>query len=235
MTGVGPSLAVQHMTVEYHGHTAHASAAPWEGQNALDAAFLAYSAVSVLRQQIKPNYRVHGIVKGRDWAPNIVPDYAAMDWIARAPSQDELKILKERVLACINGAATASACKVIIDDSSPPYLDLRQNKALTTNYAHVMSSEFKTVVTNMSGSIGGSTDFGNVTYELPSIHPMFSIPTEPNGGNHTPQFTKSAGTKEAHEATLKVTKALAHTGFRVIADDSFFKEVKDAYEGGKIF
>jgi hypothetical protein len=55
---------------------------------------------------------------------------------------------------------------------------------------------------------------------------QLAIPTEPNGGNHTPQFTKSAGTKEAHEATLKVTKALAHTGFRVIADDSFFKEVR---------
>lgn len=50
--------------------SAHASAAPWEGQNALDAAFLAYSAVSVLRQQIRPDHRVHGIVEGRNWAPN---------------------------------------------------------------------------------------------------------------------------------------------------------------------
>lgn len=86
--GAGSSLATQPIVVEYFGHTsvtrlqhyytpsqycfysAHAAAAPWEGQNALDAAVLAYNSVSVLRQQIRPECRVHGIIEGRNWEPN---------------------------------------------------------------------------------------------------------------------------------------------------------------------
>ncbi|KAG1767822.1 hypothetical protein EDD22DRAFT_949874 [Suillus occidentalis] len=63
-------LALSFITVEYQGHTAHAGLSPWEGQNALDAAVLAYNNISLLRQQIKPTHRVHGIFEGKDWAPN---------------------------------------------------------------------------------------------------------------------------------------------------------------------
>ncbi|EED83197.1 predicted protein, partial [Postia placenta Mad-698-R] len=67
---LGPSLAIQTLDVEFKGHGAHAAAHPWEGRNALDAAFLAYSSIAMLRQQMKPTHRVHGIVTGKDWAPN---------------------------------------------------------------------------------------------------------------------------------------------------------------------
>ena len=50
--------------------------APWEGQNALDAAVSAYTSVSLLRQQVKPTHRIHGIIEGKDWAANIIPDFA---------------------------------------------------------------------------------------------------------------------------------------------------------------
>ncbi|KAG8702879.1 hypothetical protein FRC08_003194 [Ceratobasidium sp. 394] len=76
----GGSLAIQIFSVEYHGQTAHAGAAPWEGKNALDAAFIAYAAISALRQQIHPAMRVHGMIEGRDWAPNIIQDYAKMTY-----------------------------------------------------------------------------------------------------------------------------------------------------------
>jgi len=76
---------------------------------------------------------------------------------------------------------------------------------------------------------GASTDFGNVTYELPALHPAYGIPTKPGGGNHTKQFTRSARTEEAHEATMIVTKALALTGVKVIMDDGLFKEIKKAF------
>lgn len=97
--------------------SAHAGAAPWEGINALDAAFLAYSGVSVLRQQTKPDHRVHGIIEGKDWTPNgaylvskystfsnriiVIPDYAKMRWIVRAPTWPELVILQDRLTACL--------------------------------------------------------------------------------------------------------------------------------------
>ncbi|CCM01333.1 uncharacterized protein FIBRA_03382 [Fibroporia radiculosa] len=226
-SSLGPSLACQPLEVEFFGHGAHAAWAPWEAQNALDAAFLAYSSVSVLRQQIKPSHRVHGIVSGRDWAPNIIPDYAKMRWIVRAPTWDELVALRERVKACFEAAAHATACKVTIA-AGPGYYDLRQNQILGEQFAQVVdrygfSAEF-------DEGMAASTDFGNVTYALPSLHPGFAIPTPPNGGNHTPQFTEAAGTPEAHTAMLGVTKALAATGFRVVADAEFTMQVKKAWE-----
>jgi len=234
-TGLGTSLAIQAIEVEYTGHTAHASAAPWEGQNALDAAVIAYQSVAVLRQQIKPDHRVHGIFEGKNWAANVIPDNAKMHWIVRAPSADEVTVLKERVIACLEAAAHATATKAKIISPTPPYNDLRQNAALSQNYADVCTQTYNMSITDSSGSIGGSTDFGNVTYELPAIHPMFSIPTEPNGGNHTALFAKAARTKEAHAQVIKVIKGLAHTGFRVIDDDKFYKDVKTAFEENVTF
>jgi len=195
---------------------------------------LAYSAVSVLRQQIKPDHRVHGIVApSKDWAANtVIPDYAAMHWYTRAPSAAECAVLRERVKACLTAAATSTGCKVKIDDSVPPLFDIRQNTALARNYAHLAKDLYGWKVTDVGGAIGGSTDFGNVTYALPSIHPSFTIPTKPNGGNHTALFTEAAGTEAAHEATLIAIKSLAHTGFRVIDDEVFFDDVKGAFEKG---
>jgi len=199
----------------------------------LDAAVLAYNSVAVLRQQIKPDHRVHGIIEGKNWAANIIPDYAKMHWIVRAPSADEVQVLRERVVACLEAAAHATATKSKIVSPTPPHNDLRQNLVLGENYGDVCSQKYDMQVNAMSGSIGGSTDFGNVTYELPALHPMFAIPTEPNGGNHTALFTKSARTKEAHAQVIKVIKGLAHTGLRVIDDDKFFKEAKAAFEEDK--
>ena len=96
---------------------AHAAAAPWEAQNALDAAFVAYASISALRQQMKPDQRVHGIILGRDWTANgtqlsiygwleayrrdaVIPDYAKLRYYVRAPTWTELESLRGRVVAC---------------------------------------------------------------------------------------------------------------------------------------
>ncbi|KDQ13055.1 hypothetical protein BOTBODRAFT_33931 [Botryobasidium botryosum FD-172 SS1] len=229
-TGTGSSLAVQGLQVEFFGHTAHASAAPWEGQNALDAAFLTYSSISVLRQQIKPTHRVHGIVEGRDWKANIIPDYAKMRWLVRAPSVAELEVLHGRIKACFEAAALATGCKMKLEEDIPAY-DIRQNNALLGEFRAYLKDRYDWLdFPDKGGAVGGSTDFGNVTYELPSIHPSYAIPTKPNGGNHTADFTASARTKEAHEATLAVTKAIAVTGLRILGDKKYLAEVKKAHK-----
>ncbi|KAG8854571.1 hypothetical protein FRB96_007441 [Tulasnella sp. 330] len=228
--GTGPSLAIQKLIVQYFGHTAHASAAPWEGKNALDAAFLAYSAISVLRQQIKPTHRVHGVVEGRNWASNIIPDYAKMEWLVRAPSWAEVQALRERVK---KAAALATDCRMEYHQE-PAMYDLRQNITLADEFSAVAKQRYGiSTDVGAEGAIGGSTDFGNVTYELPSLHPMFAIPTVPNGGNHTKLFADAAGTKEAHAATLPIIKALAITGSRVLTDDAFLAKVKQSFKNGE--
>jgi len=215
--------------VEYRGHSAHAALSPWQGQNALDAAVAAYTNVSLLRQQVKPSHRIHGVFEGKDWAANVIPDNAKMLWYVRAPTVAEVREADPRVRACFQASALATGCSVEISGMQPPMHDLRQNKALADTFARVHRSKTGPV-DHEWGISSASTDFGNITYALPSIHPGFSIPTEPNGGNHTPAFTSAAATLEAHQACLEVCKALALTGLRVIEDDKFYAEMRETFE-----
>ncbi|KAJ7253038.1 hypothetical protein B0H12DRAFT_1117157 [Mycena haematopus] len=224
-------LAMERLTVEYFGHTAHAALSPWEGRNALDAAVLGYNNISALRQQLRPTHRVHGIFEGKDWAPNIIPDYAKYICFVRAPTVVEQKETLKRVLPCFDAAALATGCtvKVTFEGESS---DIRQNKALGDEVAHIVRSKYGDIDYEW-GIKSASTDFGNVTYALPSLHPGFAIPTVADGGNHTPGFEKAAATTEAHYACLDVSKALAATGVRVIIDDHFYAQVKKTFEEDK--
>ncbi|KJA25233.1 hypothetical protein HYPSUDRAFT_37712 [Hypholoma sublateritium FD-334 SS-4] len=222
-------LALQRVTVEYTGHTAHAALSPWEGKNALDAAVLGYNNISALRQQLRPTHRVHGIFEGRDWAPNIIPDYAKFICYVRAPTRAEMQATVKRVLPCFEAAALATGCEVKIVLEQGSTFDLRQNAALGGEVANIVLNKYGSIDYEW-GIKSASTDFGNVTYALPSLHPGFAIPTILDGGNHTPGFERSAATIAAHYACLDVTKALAATGVRVILDDSFFAKVQQTFK-----
>ncbi|KAG6872924.1 hypothetical protein C0995_005182 [Termitomyces sp. Mi166 len=209
------SLALEKVTVEYTGHTAHAALSPWEGRNAQDAAVLAYNNVSALRQQLLPTHRIHGVFEGKDWAPNIIPDYSKLNYYVRAPTRSELKAAVKRVIPCFEAAALATGCEVKITTSPGP-LDLRQNSALGGEVANIITAKY-----------------GDIDYEwgIKSLHVSnTAIPTIENGGNHTAGFETTAASLEAHYACLDVTKALAATGIRVLIDDDFFSEVKKAYD-----
>jgi amidohydrolase len=120
-------IAIQELEVEYHGHAAHAAAAPWEGRNALDAAVLGYMNVAALRQHIRPNERIHGIfTKGGD-KPNIVPADAAMDWYIRSGTLESLQPLKARVFTCLEAAATACGCTMDHAWVGETYADMIDN------------------------------------------------------------------------------------------------------------
>jgi amidohydrolase len=223
----GSCLAMQLIDVEFFGHSAHAGNAPWEGANALDAAFLAYSNVSVLRQQIKPDHRVTGVIQGCKSAANVIPDYVQMHWLLRAPDRDQLQKLRERIEACFKGAVIAAGCRLKITPNNA-YYDLRQNATLGRYFSETMRSCFG--MDTRQVSVGASTDFGNVSYVMPSLHPSFAIPTQPHGGNHTPEFAVSARTIEAHKICMTVTKGLAWTGFLVLSDDKFYAEMRDEFQ-----
>ncbi|KAK0217826.1 hypothetical protein IW262DRAFT_1298439 [Armillaria fumosa] len=245
----GTTTAMQEAEVEYFGQSAHAGAAPWEGTNALDAAFLAYSSISVLRQQTKPDHRIHGILGGKNWSANVIPDYAHMTWIVRAPTHGEVDEFAERVKSCfemiasnssgIRAAALATACKVKINFTTP-YYELLQNSVLGKERIRRQGREelwygirrrwiislnrlWKCVIRP------GMKDF-LLLLALPALHPVYAIPTEPKGGNHTPAFAKAAATMAAHEATMTVTKGLALTGLRALQDKAFLKAVKAEFE-----
>ncbi|KIK95676.1 hypothetical protein PAXRUDRAFT_11292 [Paxillus rubicundulus Ve08.2h10] len=238
---LGTCLAMVDLQVDYSGHTAHAGLSPWEGQNALDAAVLAYTNIGLMRQQIKPTHRVHGVFHGKDWTPNIIPDNSTMYWFVRAPTTKEALETATRVKACFEAAATATGCTVKITPRSI-WNELVQNTTLGA-FVHFFSrdpiekafpgEEFVDVVRKRYGATAwdrgiarGSTDFGNISYLMPGLHPYFSIPTLPGGANHTRAFTDAAATDAAHEACYNISKALAHVGMRALTDETFLTKVK---------
>jgi len=181
------------------------------------------------RQQTKPDHRVHGIVQGKDWSPNVIPDYACMKWYIRAPTYTELAVFVERVRNCFEAGALATSCTIKITPEFT-YYDLHQNSVLAEEFRSA-SGRYGVRVGSQSST--ASTDFGNVSYHLPALHPGFAIPTEPNGGNHTPAFVKAAATPEAHTAMMTTSALLALTGLRALSDDTFFRRMKAEYDLSK--
>ena len=216
---VRPSvLAIQPLEVEFRGRAAHAAAQPWEGRNALDALVHAYNGIALLRQQLRPEIRVHGVVQHGGDKPNIIPDRAAAEFYVRAPTEPLLDETLERVQACFRAAAEATGCEFSERRLDSRYSDLATNDALARAYAAnaaELGLEIPDAEQASDGEIG-STDMGNVSHLVPGIHPLFAIPAA--GATHTIDFREAAARPEAHAATLRSTKALAMTALDLLAD-----------------
>ncbi|KAG6834484.1 hypothetical protein H0H93_009393 [Arthromyces matolae] len=177
----------------------------------------------------------------------VIPDKAKMICYVRAPTRTEAEATLKRVLPCFEAAALATGCTVKTTITGRTF-DLRQNAVLGGEVANIVTAKFGEIDYEW-GIKSASTDFGNVTYALPALHPGFcmslpfpesllvansvstgpAIPTVKDGGNHTIQFTEAASTPVAHSACLDVTKALAATGVRVLIDDEFIAKVNAKY------
>lgn len=221
-------IAREELHVRYRGRNAHAGAAPWEGVNALDALVLAYSAISAMRQQFLPTDRVHGIITEGGTKPNIIPDTSAAEYYIRSRNMRELQKLRAKVVGCFEGAATAAGCTVEVETVGKTYAEVITNSVMADAYCNHMASLGLELSRGGQGGIGGaSTDMGNISYTVPSIHPSFAIPT--TAVNHTPGFTASAATPEAHQAMLRAAKALALTALDLYASDDLLSRAKQEF------
>lgn len=225
----GPMLAVTTVRVEYTGRTAHAGAAPQEGVNAQDAAVLAYTNISALRQQIETTARTHGIIIGQDWAPNVIPGKSAIVWITRGVNVKVRDEVKAKVNRCFQAAALATGCDVRIIEQVP-YADLRNSATLAADYRTFMSQKYEQKYSTDPWS--ASTDFGDVTYALPALHSAYRIPLDDpkTQGNHTIGFTQAAQTIEAHRLTLQAAVGIAVVGARIIVESDYRKRVRQQWE-----
>lgn len=229
-----PLVAQHDVSIKYHGKASHASAYPWEGVNALDAAVLCYNNLSVLRQQMKPDWRVHGIIKHGGVKPNIIPDYTELEYYLRTPSRAELVLLKSKAEACFRSAAEATGCQVEVKYSKNAFDNLLRNKTLEDLYesnGKALGMEFTTdeeVLNNASGS----TDFGNVTFVVPGIHPYFYIGSK--ALNHTEEYTVASGDDRAQFFSLRTAKALAMTALDVLLRPEQLQRVKQEFTEAKL-
>ena len=218
---------VAQLEITYTGKAAHAAAFPWEGVNALDAAVMAYTSISVLRQQMKPTWRVHGIITNGGAKPNIIPEKASMEYYIRAPSKSELVTLRKKVDSCFEAAAKATNCSMEVVEPMPAYLDIANNPTLAKQYGEnwaTLGAKFDDIF-----DLRASTDMGNVSYVVPSIHPIYCIGSG-SEVNHTREFTTVSNTPEAHAETLVAAKAMAHTCIDVLTTDGLLEEIRKTFK-----
>ena len=205
-------LAIAHFTVEYHGRAAHASSEPQNGVNALDAAVQAYVNVSTLRQSLYPTDKVHGVITHGGGAPNVIPEYTSMAWYVRALKQERLDELWPKVSACFDAAARATGCTYEIKPIGHPYTDIRPNPVLADLYAANSEALGRPMLRapDFDPATAGSTDMGNVSYEVPSLHPMLSIHAEP-ATNHQREFAAHTVTPHGEAAIRDGALGMAWT------------------------
>nr|KAF6462291.1 hypothetical protein HJG59_011327 [Molossus molossus] len=226
-----PDVAEHDVTVKYYGKASHAAAYPWEGVNALDAAVLAYNNLSVLRQQMKPTWRVHGIIKNGGVKPNIIPSYSELIYYVRAPSMKELPVLIKKTEDCFRAAALATGCTVEIKGGAHDYYNVLPNKSLWKAYienGEKLGIDFISENDAVLNGSSGSTDFGNVSFVVPGIHPYFYIGSD--ALNHTEEYTEAAGSQEAQFYTLRTAKALAMTALDVIFKPELLERIREDFK-----
>jgi len=227
-----PSICVAEVEVVYHGRSAHASAMPHRGINALDGLLLAYQAISNLRQHIRDNERIHGIVTEGGQAPNIVPDRAAGEFYVRAKDANALERLKPRVQACFEAGATGSGCEVEVNWAGVDYLDINTNWPLAERFQAHGETLGRTFVPPQELGGSGSTDMGNVSHRLPSIHPMLAC-APPQVVIHNPEFTQWSGSEMGDLAALDGAKAMALTAYDYLVNPQLQQQCKQAFEVSK--
>jgi amidohydrolase len=223
------AIAIQQLRVRYHGRSAHAAAAPHEGRNALDAAVLGYVNVAALRQHIRPEERIHGIFTEAGEKPNVVPSTAAAEWYVRSPTLASLEPLKARVVACLQAGADAAGCGMELEWVGAPYAEMLDNGPMLALYeANARTLGRHPVDPTPSTAVVGSTDMGNVSYAVPSIHPM--VQAAPAGtAIHTIEFEESAAGEQGNLAVLDGAKAMAMTVVDLWTDPDALTAARAAY------
>ena len=221
-------VAIASYTVSFTGKAVHAAVAPWEGVNALDAAVMTYNSISVLRQQMKPDWRVHAIITKGGTKANVIPEIASMDVWVRASTKDEVAVLTSKVKACVEAAALATGCQYNFDLDGKVFDNLLSNDTLADLFAKNLRMKGFTDFAESFVEIG-STDMGNVSYAVPSIHPMYKIGT--GEMYHTREFTDVTNTPAAHANTLVFAEAMAHTCIDILTNSDILQAAKMEFTG----
>ena len=226
-----PCVCLAELDVTYRGQAAHAAAMPERGVNALDALVIAYQAVAALRQHIRATERVHGIITDGGQAPNVVPERASGRFYVRAASAEELEPLKARVEGCFRAGAAATGADLQLEWGAADYLDIRFNAALAERFrvnAESLGREFFPIE-KLPASLQGSTDMGNVSHRVPSIHPMLaSAPLHCT--IHNAEFEKWAGSEKGDEAAIDGAKSLAMTAIDFLTDPDLRERARSLFE-----
>jgi len=225
------ALGMRDVQVEFFGKASHAAATPHLGINALDAVILAFTNINALRQQIRPDARIHGIITHGGKAPNIIPDHAAALFYVRALDMAYLEELYQKVLGCFEAAAMATGTRHQVKRAGSDYHPHKINYALAELFRKNLEALGAQVDQGPEDQDLGSTDVGNVSQAVPTVQPMIAI-CGPSVACHMPEFAVASASRAGEEGMLLAATAMALTGLDLLRDRDALRRVKQEFAGG---
>lgn len=224
------ALGMREVTVEFFGKASHAAAAPELGINALDAVVLSYTAIGVLRQQVRSDARIHGIITHGGQAPNIIPDHAAARFYVRALDLAYMEELYRRTVGCFEAAAQATGCRVKITPAGKDYHPYKPVYSLAEMFQRNLESLGEAMDQGPVDRDLGSTDVGNVSQVVPTIQPMIQIsPREV--ACHMAAFAEAAISEAGQRGMLLAAKAMAMTAVDLLTQPAALERVAAEFQG----
>ncbi len=222
-------LGLTRLVFTFTGRASHASAYPEEGINALDAVIQTFNSINALRQQMKGDARVHGIITDGGKAPNIIPDRAEATFYVRAPEIKELDSLRDKVIKCAEGAAAATGATLAVSRPGETNAPMKINNALAGLYRSAL--EYLGMAEDMDPPDRnvGSSDIGNVSQAVPAIHP--NVPVRKGIHIHTREFADATITDDGRRALMEGVRCLGLTAIELFINPDALKRVREDFHG----
>ena len=226
------SLAMVGYRYIFHGKAAHAAAAPHEGINALNGVIHLFTGIDALRQHVREDVRIHGIITDGGKAPNVVPEYAAANFMLRCRDRDYLSdVVVGRVLQAAEGAAAMTGCRLEVEEYYPFYENVRPNAViagLLLNNAAVCGLKLDEPLPGRQGS-AASTDFGNVSQAVPAYELRYAVSEQPVA-SHSREMAETAVSEYALNAAINVAKAMTLTACDLLLDPNLLPAARAEFD-----
>lgn len=214
------SLAMVGYRYAYHGKAAHAAAAPEAGVNALNAVIHLFTGIDALRQHLREDVRIHGIISDGGKAPNVVPDFAAANFMLRCRDREYLsEVVVDKVRRIAEGAALITGASLEVSPFYPFYENVLPNGVLASairDNAGKVNLRIDELVSGRRGS-GASTDFGNVSQVIPAFEMRYAVSEEPVA-SHSTEMCTVAASEAAFAQAITVAKVLALTAVDLLTN-----------------
>jgi len=216
------------LKAEFFGRAAHASVSPDKGISALDALIMAYNNINALRQTLRSDVRIHGVITNGGDAPNVIPPYTAGLFYIRAATRDYLEEVFKKVQNCFAGAALATGADYKIEIIPPSFDPIKRNPPLEQTVAQNM--EILNISIDQDDGRRGSSDIGNLSFYLPAVHLSLAI-VDPETPGHSPIFAEATMSERGRKALLNAAKILAMSAYDFLASPELQERVKKAFGG----
>lgn len=221
---VRSSLASMRLDIEFRGRSVHAASAPDEGINALEAVILTFNNINGIRLHLRSDARVHGIISSGGSAVNVIPDYAAAKFSIRAATQNYAEKVMQRAIACAEAAGKATGAELTCN-IEPGCAEMIPNSVLAMLFADNWRELGVVVGEQRPTERIASTDMGNVSHIVPSLHPYISIGLESLPG-HSVEFCKAAASPAGHAGMILAAKGMAMTAIDLLSNGDLVKQAK---------